>query len=146
MITTPTRTTEPQPLPAAAAPAARSDTRSWLAERISSETAVLMAATWYVLFTIGATLEPDAAGTTPAWSVALSAVFLGLLAVTAAGFLARRRWGVLASLAAGALFTASAVACPVSGHHGLAPWWFAQMACALGLVVASAVALRRPAA
>jgi hypothetical protein len=72
--------------------------------------------------------------------------FFGFLAVMAVGLLARRRWGVLAGLGAAGIFTALAVACPTSGHHAIAPWWFGQIACALGLVAASAVALLRPAA
>jgi hypothetical protein len=123
--------------------AERPDTRSWLTERVSTEIAAIMGATWYVLFMIGTGLEPRATGPDPAWAVALSFVFLGVLAITAAGLLARRRWGLLASLGAAGIYTAFSVACPISGHHGLAAWWFGQMACALGLVGASAFALTR---
>jgi len=137
---------EPDAAPIAAPMASRTDTRTWLAERISTETAVLMAATWYVLFLVATGLEPHASGAEPAWAAALSYVFLGLLAVTAVGLAARRRWGLLASLGAAGLFTAFAVACPTTGHHPVGAWWFGQMACVLALVGASAYALRRPAA
>lgn len=133
----------PATTPATTVPAERPETRSWLAERVSTETAVLMGATWYVLFMIGTGLEPRAAGPDPAWAVVLSVVFLGVLAITAAGLLARRRWGLLASLGAAGIYTAFSVACPISGHHGLAAWWFGQMACAVILVAASALALAR---
>jgi hypothetical protein len=129
--------------PTTTVPAERPDTRSWLADRVSTETAVLMGATWYVLFMIGTGLEPRAAGPDPAWAVALGFGFLGVLAITAAGLLVRRRWGLLASLGAAGVYTAFSVACPISGHHGLAAWWFGQMACALILVGASAFALAR---
>jgi hypothetical protein len=49
------------------------------------------------------------------------------------------------SLAAAGFFTALSVACPVSGHHPFGAWWFGQMACALGMVAASWIALGRPA-
>ena len=124
-------------------PVERPDTRTWLTERISAEVGVMIGATWYVLFMIATGLEPRATGPNPTWAVVLSFVFLGALVVTAAGLLARRRWGLLASLGAAGIFTAFSVACPISGHHGLAPWWFGQMACALGLVGVSAFALAR---
>ena len=116
---------------------------TWLTERITTETSVLLAAAWYVLFMIGSALEPEATGATPGWVNALSFVFLGGLVVMVAGLIARRRWGVLVSLATAGLFTAFSVACPISSHHGLAAWWFGQMACALGLVAASGYALTR---
>lgn len=140
MIATKERAAEPIAVPEI------TDTRSWLQERISTETAVMLAATWYVLFVIGTALEPSVATPTPGWLVAVSIGFFSVLAVMAVGLFARRRWGVLAGLGAAGIFTALAVACPTSGHHAIAPWWFGQMACALGLVVASVVALRRPAA
>jgi len=135
------QTPAPEATPAPAA--TRPDTRTWLAERISTETAVLMGATWYVLFLVATGLEPQASGSEPAWAATLSFVFLGLLAVTAVGLLVRRRWGLLASLGAAGLFTAFAVACPTTGHHPVGAWWFGQMACVFALVSASAYALRR---
>jgi hypothetical protein len=59
------------------------------------------------------------------------------------GLVMQRRWGLLASLAAAILATAASIACPVTGHHSFGTWWFGQMACMLGLVAISAVALRR---
>ncbi len=125
------------------APAARPATPTWLAERISVDVAVMMGATWYVMLLIARGLEPQPAGPDPSWAVALSFVFLAALVLTAAGLLARRRWGLLASLGAGGILMAFSIACPVSGHHGFGAWWFGQMACALGLVGASAFALTR---
>lgn len=142
--------------PAAPAPASapapgttavtRADTGSWLRERISTETAALMGATWWVLFLIATGLEPEATGNAPAWAGLLSYSLLGLIAVAAVGLVARRRWGLLASLGAAGLFTALAVACPTTGHHPIGAWWFGQMACVLALVGASAFALTRRAA
>jgi hypothetical protein len=145
MIDQEIRPAAPTPAPSVAdAPVRRPDTRTWLRERISTETAALMAATWWVLFLIATGLEPQATGGEPVWAASVSFVFLGLLAVTAAGLFARRRWGLLASLGAAGLFTALSVACPTTGHHPIGAWWFGQMACVLALVGASAFALRRP--
>ena len=145
MITTEERPTLTEELPAAVQEQPK-DTRSWLVDRVSPETAVLMGATWYVLFMIGSALEPEATGATPGWVNALSYVFLAGLVVMAAGLIARRRWGLVASLATAGLFVAFSVACPISGHHGFAAWWYGQMACSLGLVGASAFALTRASA
>jgi hypothetical protein len=54
----------------------------------------------------------------------------------------QRRLGLVASLGAAGFFTAMSVACPVSGHHPYGAWWFGQMACALGLVGLSLLAIR----
>lgn len=131
---------------AGTATSTRSDTRAWLQERISSETAAVMGATWFVLFLVATGLEPSATGSDPAWAVALTMVFFGLLAAMVVGLFARRRWGLLASLGAAGLFTAFSVACPTTGHHPMGAWWFGQMACVLALVGASVYTLRRPAA
>ena len=45
------------------------------------------------------------------------------------------------SVAAAGFFTALSVACPVSGHHPFGAWWFGQMACAVGMLGGSVVAL-----
>jgi hypothetical protein len=124
-------------------PAAPPETRTWLAERISGDVALMMGAAWYVLLMISIGLEPPASGPEPAWTVGLSFAFLAALAVTGGGLLARRRWGLLASVGGAGMLTAFSVACPVSGHHGFGAWWFGQMACALLLVAASAFALAR---
>jgi hypothetical protein len=121
----------------------RPNTPTWLAERISADVGLMMGAAWYVLLMISIGLEPAATTPDPAWAVALSFVFLGALAITAAGLLARRRWGLLASLGAGGILMAFSVACPVSGHHGFGAWWLGQMTCAVLLVAASGFALAR---
>jgi hypothetical protein len=99
-----------------------------------------------VLTAITVALEPAAEGSDPAFavvlSVAMDVLFLGMLL----GLALRRRWGLVASLAAAALVTAMAVACPTSGHHQFGLWWFGQMACVSALVVGTVYALRLPAA
>lgn len=124
----------------------RPDTRAWLRERIGSDVAIFVGVAWYVLFFVGLALEPDPTqpDAIPAWlGTTIEVTLLGLIGVTAAGLLARRRWGLVASMGAATLFVGLSVACPVSGHHGFGAWWFGQMACAIGLVAVSTAALRR---
>jgi peptidoglycan/LPS O-acetylase OafA/YrhL len=127
-------------------PAPRPDTGAWLGERISNDVALFVGVAWYVLFFIGMALEPEATqpDVIPAWlGATIDVTLVALLGVMAAGLMARRRWGLVASMGAATFFVGLSVACPVSGHHGFGAWWFAQMACAIGLVAISGAALRR---
>jgi hypothetical protein len=127
-------------------PPARLDTREWLQTRISRGVALMMAVAWYVLFLIGVSLEPEATQpeALPAWiGIAFTIGFVAFIAMMTAGLIARRRWGLVASMGAASLFVAGSVACPVSGHHGFGAWWYGQMACAIGLVAITGAALRR---
>lgn len=117
--------------------------RATLRERISADMAVLLGAAWYVLFSIAYAVEPATDESLPVVSAAIGIATLAGLALTAAGLLLRRRWGLVASLATASLVTASSIACPMTGHHALAGWWFLQLACCAALVGASVVALRR---
>ena len=124
----------------------RPETREWLGQQISGQLALIVGASWYVLFSIAVALEPtaDHPDAFPSWlAAAIEFTLLGLLAVTAAGLVTRRRFGLVAALGAAAWFVAMAVACPVSGHHSFGAWWYGQMACALGLVAITVGALRR---
>jgi 4-amino-4-deoxy-L-arabinose transferase-like glycosyltransferase len=126
--------------------APRPDTRAWLRERISNDLAIFVGVAWYVLFFVGVALEPEPTqpDAIPAWlGTTIEVALLGLIGVTAAGLLSRRRWGLVASMGAATLFVGLSVACPVSGHHGFGAWWFGQMTCAVGLVAVSVAALRR---
>jgi hypothetical protein len=142
-------TTEQRPLTTpgpARETAPRPDTRAWLGERISGSLALFVGAAWYVLFFVGVALEPaaDHPDVIPVWLAAtIDVTLLGLLGVMAAGLVVRRRWGLVASIAAATLFVAMSVACPASGHHSFGAWWYGQMACAIGLVAISGAALRR---
>jgi peptidoglycan/LPS O-acetylase OafA/YrhL len=124
----------------------RTDTREWLTERISNRPALAVGAAWYVLYLVAYALEPaaDHPDVFPAWlSITLELTLVGLMGVMAAGLVAQRRWGLVASMGAAVFFTALVVACPVTGHHSLGAWWFGQMACAIGLVAITGAALRR---
>jgi MFS family permease len=117
------------------------ETRAWLQERIDGRVAVGVGVAWLVAYQLAVSLEPVTHQPEPWYGVALGVTFAGLLAGTAAGLIAQRRWGLVVSVAAAGFFTALSVACPVSGHHPFGAWWFGQMACALGMLGGSLAAL-----
>ena len=121
----------------------RSDTREWLRDRIDGRAALLVGVAWFVLNEIAYALEPAAQQSEPFIGILLEVTMYVLLSAMLAGLVMQRRWGLLASFAAAILATAASIACPVTGHHAFGAWWFGQMACMLGLVAISAVALRR---
>ncbi len=120
------------------------ETRVWLQERIDGRLAAGIGIAWLVAYAVAGALEPVTHKPEPWYGVVLEVTFLGLLAATGTGLVMERRWGLMASLASAGFFTALSVACPVSGHHPFGAWWFGQMACALGMLGASFVALGRP--
>jgi hypothetical protein len=122
------------------------DTREWLQERIDGRLAAAVGIGWLVAYQLAASLEPVTHKPEPWYGVLLGVAFLGLLAGTATGLVMQRRWGLVVSLAAAGFFTALSIACPVSGHHPFGAWWFGQMACAVGMLGFSWIALGRPAA
>jgi hypothetical protein len=119
------------------------ETGVWLRERIPGAWAAGVAIAWYALYTIAVLVEPATHHEEPLIGVVLGVALLAAMVVTAGGLLAGRRWGLVASLAGATLFVAMSVACPTTGHHTIGLWWFAQMACALGLVGVSVAALKR---
>jgi hypothetical protein len=121
------------------------DTREWLQERIDGRLAAAVGIGWLVAYQLAASLEPVTHKPEPWYGVLLGVAFLGLLAGTATGLVMQRRWGLVVSLAAAGFFTALSIACPVSGHHPFGAWWFGQMACAVGMLGFSWIALGRPA-
>ena len=119
-------------------------TRTWLNERIDLHVAIGVGVAWFVLYTIGAELEPAPNRSEPAIGVALGVTLIALFVAALVGLGMRRRWGVGLSLIAACTLTFMSVMCPVSGHHTFGSWWYGQMACALGLVGISLWALARP--
>ena len=117
------------------------ETRAWLQERIDGRVAAGVGIAWLVAYQLAVSLEPVTHQPEPWYGVGLGLAFMGLLAATATGLIAQRRWGLVVSLAAAGFFTALSVACPVSGHHPFGAWWFGQMACALAMLGGSVAAL-----
>ncbi len=123
--------TEPKPKEEARPRAARSlDER--LAEPISVWWALGVAATLVGANFAAQALEPAAANPDlpQPWFVVLPSTVaaFGILAALA-GLLARRRWGMGASLLAAGIGLVMVVACPVSGHHHFGMWWIGELAC-----------------
>lgn len=52
------------------------------------------------------------------------------------------RLGAWAAVATGGALTALAVACPVTGHHEFAPWWFVYTGAAIGMTAVGLWATR----
>jgi hypothetical protein len=119
------------------------DGGAWLRERIPGTWAAGVALAWYGLYAIAVLVEPATHHEEPLIGEVLMAALLAAMIVTAAGLLVGQRWGLVASLAGGALMVAMSVACPTTGHHTIGLWWFAQMACCFALVGVSVTALRR---
>jgi hypothetical protein len=117
------------------------DTREWLRQRIDGRVAAGIGVAWLIAYELAASLEPVTNEPEPWYGVALGVAFMVLLAGTATGLVMQRRWGLVVSVAAAGFFTALSVACPVSGHHPYGAWWFGQMACALGMLGGSVIAL-----
>jgi hypothetical protein len=118
------------------------DTRTWLQERTDGRLGGGLAVAWLVLAQIALALEPSTNKPEPSYGILLELVMLFLIATMVTGMVMQRRLGLVASLGAAGFFTALSVACPVSGHHPFGTWWYGQMACALGLVALSLVAIR----
>ena len=68
--------------------------------------------------------------------------FLGTVLAMVAGFTGRSRLGALASFAGAGVFLTMVVACPVTGHHAIGAWWYAQVAGTAAVGTASVAALR----
>ena len=97
---------------------------------------------WLVGYVAVGALEPETHHSLPVIAIVLTVLFHLALAAMVVGLVARRRWGITASLGASALFLAGTVACPTTGHHTMGVWWLGQMAISLALVVGSVVALQ----
>jgi hypothetical protein len=117
------------------------ETRDWLNGRISGGLAAGIGVAWLVTYEVAGSLEPVTHQPEPWYGIVLNVGLLVLIAATATGLIMQRRWGLVVSVVAALAFTALSVACPVSGHHPFGPWWFGQMACALGMLGASVAAV-----
>src|SRR3954463_8775810 len=121
-------------------------TRTWLNERIEPTIAIGVGVSWFVLYSIGAALEPAPNRSEPLIGVLLGITLVSLVVAALVGLGMRRRWGIGLSLVAALTLTVMSIMCPVSGHHTFGTWWYGQMLCALGLVGISLAALTQPAA
>jgi len=75
-------------------------------------------------------------------TVVWGAFILGLVATSIlAG--ARHKAAAPVAVLTGLVAVTMVVSCPVSGHHDLAMWWFAELAVVVGMLAVSVVGLRR---
>jgi hypothetical protein len=119
-------------------------TRTWLNERIEPTIAIGVGVSWFVLYSIGAALEPAPNRSEPLIGVLLGITLVSLVVAALVGLGMRRRWGIGLSLVAALTLTVMSIMCPVSGHHTFGTWWYGQMLCTLGLVAISLATLSRP--
>ena len=102
---------------------------------------------WAFIFSTAVAVEPPPAhpnAPEPIAGVLLGMALMGAWALMAGGLLTRHRTGAKASFAAGGLFLAAAIACPVTGHHAsIGLWWFYELAGAATLMALSLLALPR---
>ena len=94
--------------------------RAWL---IGLSWLVVVPAVWLLR---PAPADPEA--TVPAAVGVVLAMWQLVVLAGLVGLVSRKRWGIAASLAAGTVLLADTVACPATGHHAFAGWWFAQLA------------------
>jgi hypothetical protein len=126
--------------------APRSDTRSWLQDEVTGRWAFSLLAAWYALFLLAQYLQPEAHDVSAVleWiGIAFSVAFTAALLVAGIGLAMRRRWGLVASIAAAGLLVADSIACPMTGHHHFGAWVVIQAVGSVALAGASIRALRR---
>ncbi|HEX2027749.1 MAG TPA: hypothetical protein VHF25_07090 [Nitriliruptorales bacterium] len=101
---------------------------------------------WTVLVALAIAVEPPASDPqalpSAVETLVGTLVLVGMLGAATA-FGARRRAGFLLSLAAGLVLFGASLACPATGHHELAGWWYVQLGATAGLVGGSVYGLRR---
>jgi hypothetical protein len=124
---------------------ARAAAPAWIDGQLRPFWATLLGLGWPVAFFISMSLPPAPAhahAPDPAWSTALAWGFL--VALYATVFLAstRHRATAVAGVVAGGIIVTMSALCPVTGHHELGLWWFAQIAVLGAMLVASVLALR----
>jgi hypothetical protein len=104
----------------------------WLGEPITSLWAAVGVVALLGANAAAMALEPAPANPNQPepWFVVLPSLVVALGILTAfGGLLARRRWGMAASLVAASVATVMVVACPISGHHHFGLWWVGELAC-----------------
>jgi nitrate/nitrite transporter NarK len=100
------------------------------ADRLGSAQIVSFMTMWIVVLIVASALEPPPANpnAAPVLGAVLMTLFLGGTGTTAVLALTKSRFRTAAaSLFTGAVAIAMTVACPMVGHHHIAPWWFAQL-------------------
>lgn len=120
--------------------------RRTLQDRIPPAWAAGAVIGWTVLVALAIAVEPPPSDPQALPSIVETLVgtlvLVGMVGAAAA-FGARRRVGFLLSLATGLVLFGASLACPVTGHHELAGWWYVQLGATAGLVGGSLYGLRK---
>jgi hypothetical protein len=126
------------------APIESAPPRSRWSSRIEGGIGSCLAAAWVVGYFTAGMLEPAPRDPSVmnAWYVTvINTALLGSLGVMVLGLIAKRRFGVFASVVATAAFATAVVACPITGHHSFGAWWFGEVLCVAGVAAATGYAL-----
>jgi hypothetical protein len=117
--------------------------RSWMAQPLALPWVRATALAWVVGLPVMLALEPtpQPGAETPLIGQILTQLFFAGVVAMGIGLATRHRWGMVASLATAGVVTASAVACPVTGHHAFGLWWAGQLAICAGLLAVSLACL-----
>ena len=111
----------------------------------SARAPLALGVSWVVVIALATAVEPPPvtpdAGQ-PLWASVWTIALLAALTATGVGLARRPRAGFSDSAVAAGVALFGAVMCPVSGHHAVGAWWFAQMAGFMALGAASLLGLR----
>ena len=130
-------------------PQRRAAMAAWLTEReaVPRRWAAALALAWVGVYSGALAIQPRAADPSepePAWALLLFLALVVALSLTWYGLAGRLRLGLVASVVGAGVALASAVMCPVSGHHGAVGWWwYTQLAGFTALAGLGLLALRR---
>jgi hypothetical protein len=113
---------------------------------LSDRWAAVLGIGWPLAIVASMVLEPTPADPDATGPVLAELANLGLLfALVGTAIAAGVRHGAAAvgGVVTGLLVVALAIACPVSGHHAIGLWWFAELGILTAMLAVSGVALQR---
>ena len=137
----------PQPAPAPVRrPAQASPSSQPQALGLSDRWAAVLGIGWPLAIVASMALEPTPADPSAPVPVLAELANLGLfVALVGTAIAAGVRHGAAAvgGVVTGLLVVPLAIACPVSGHHAIGLWWFAELGILTAMLAVSGVALQR---
>jgi len=138
----------PQPTPAPVRRPAQASPNSQpqALGQLSDRWAAVLGIGWPLAIVASMALEPTPADPSAPVPVLAELANLGLLfALVGTAIAAGVRHGAAAvgGVVTGLLVVSLAIACPVSGHHAIGLWWFAELGILTAMLAVSGVALQR---
>jgi hypothetical protein len=108
--------------------------------------AVVLGLGWPISFAVALALEPAPAqpeAAPPSLIIELTglALFTALVTTSVAAAVRHRAAATAAGVVVGLIAVTTSVICPVSGHHAIGTWWFAQLGLMVTMLAASVAAL-----